>query len=233
MDIREKLLDKVALAQERGMVVDVSHLTPQSKMIIQARPTTARSTKRGNEEVPIISDNYQSYLLAMTLLGDEYLPYAAAFRERYGNQVDPASEILMEALAKAETKNMILDVSHLRENGTNYKIVSEPKTDYGAKKKISDLALISDNYEGYKLAVDLLGPDYQEYAEAFLVKYGVEKIMASPKTSPKNIQELPAEKMTKKKRELSPPRQPQKLGAIEEVEDLRFLPPSEVYHPEG
>lgn len=57
----------------------------------------------------------------------------------------------------------VIDCTNMKENGTGCKAIPVPGA--GSKKKmVPGLNLVSANYENYKRAIDLLGPEYAEYA---------------------------------------------------------------------
>ena len=80
-----KLVTALNNAVSSGKVLDVSGLKADgtgSRKI--DTPKTASGTKRWITGVPVVSDNYNTYLFAMQTLGQEYLPYAQQYRQLYG-----------------------------------------------------------------------------------------------------------------------------------------------------
>jgi len=67
--------------------------------------------------------------------------------------------------------NNVLDVSKIRPDGTGIRVITAPTT-RSAKKMIPDLPIVSDNYNAYRAAIRLLGPEYQPYANEYLRLYG-------------------------------------------------------------
>lgn len=74
-------------AEATGKVLDVSGLqadgTGTRKIPV---PKTTRGTKKWVMGVPVVSDNYASYALAMQLLGPGFAPFAQEYLNLYGGQ---------------------------------------------------------------------------------------------------------------------------------------------------
>ena len=81
-----KLVNLINTARAEGKVLDVSELKPDGtgtrKIPI---PKTSKGTKRWAGDLPVVSNNYQSYLQAMTILGQQYVPLAQEYLNTYGS----------------------------------------------------------------------------------------------------------------------------------------------------
>ena len=81
---RTKLIDLFNKVPE-GRVLDVSVIKPNgtgSKII--DTPKTQRSTKRGIEGLPIVSDNYPAYKFVVETFGGEFAQYAQFYAQQHG-----------------------------------------------------------------------------------------------------------------------------------------------------
>lgn len=83
-----------------------------------------------------------------------------------------AQEQLFRMLDSANQNDKVLDVSKITMDGKGARMVSIPKTDRSSKKQIEELNIMSDNYESYKLATDILGPAFSVFADAYLFNFG-------------------------------------------------------------
>jgi hypothetical protein len=81
-------------SQADGKLLDVSKLANDGTGYKSAKPPkTARGTKKGINPVPVISDNYQAYALAMAMLGEGFKPYADQYYQTYGGgQILPQTQ---------------------------------------------------------------------------------------------------------------------------------------------
>lgn len=83
-----------------------------------------------------------------------------------------ARDRLFRILESADQNDKVVDVSKITVDGKGARMVSIPKTDRSSKKQIEGLNIISDNYESYKLATDILGPQEKIFADAYLYNFG-------------------------------------------------------------
>ena len=105
---------------------------------------------------------------------------------------------LILALNTAISEGKVLDVSLINTDATGIRIVSAPLTNKSLKKKIGDLQIISNNYESYKYAVDLLGSGYSRYSDDYLKYYGT----GEPNLRVSQVNSVPLQSSS----QLSPPR---------------------------
>jgi len=88
---------------------------------------------------------------------------------------------LLNMIDTAYQLNKVLDVSKFSADGKGARVISAPKSDRSAKKQIGDLNIVSDNYDSYKLAIDILGPEYHVFLESYLDNFG-DRSRSSPRT---------------------------------------------------
>lgn len=96
---------------------------------------------------------------------------------------------------EADGEGNYLDVSQLNENGTGAKIIKKSAKPRGQLTRVTatgtdegERTLVSNNYEKYLLATQLLGPNFAEWADVYLREHGAGKMVrpaAQPKASPK------------------------------------------------
>ena len=86
--------------------------------------------------------------------------------------VSPASAKLHASYAIAVANRHVLDVSNLQADGVGARSMVYPKTLTGAKKWVDNLPIISNSYYQYAAAMELLGPNYRQFAELFLKQHG-------------------------------------------------------------
>lgn len=79
---------------------------------------------------------------------------------------------LVTALNEAVAVGKILDVSGLKQDGTGARKINMPKTAKGKKRWVENFPVVSNNYESYLLAMQLLGNDYLPLAERYRTAYG-------------------------------------------------------------
>lgn len=94
-----KLVQALNKSSQNGKVLDVSELKPDgsgSRIIVV--PKTTRGNKKWVPDVPVVSDNYATYALAMSILGEGYLPYAQQYQALHG-----ADKIARSPKASVET----------------------------------------------------------------------------------------------------------------------------------
>ena len=193
-DTRQQLVDRCQqstihlvklynMAVEQGKVVDVSKLQLNGyggKLIDYPYEGIYAATQGKGRitGVPIVSDNYASYDIAMAILGPGYRKYAIIFLTTYGNAPiveDPLNKLKrLYAKAVESGGNRVLDVSNIKVSGGNVKLIPKHILD-PRKKQVDDIPIVSDNYAAYDWAVNLLsddlGYDYQDYADAYLQMY--------------------------------------------------------------
>lgn len=104
-----------------------------------------------------------------------------------------AQDKLFKMSEKAESDDKVLDVSKITVDGKGARVIQAPRSDRSSKMQISDLNIVSDNYESYKLAMSILGPEYNVYSAAYLRNFGnLEPRVRSPRTrSPMRSQSPP------------------------------------------
>jgi hypothetical protein len=80
-----RLVEAINKSAKAGKVLDVSGLNPDGtgSRIVNI-PKSDRGTKKWVPGVPIISDNYTTYALAMRILGEQYVPYADQYQAMHG-----------------------------------------------------------------------------------------------------------------------------------------------------
>lgn len=142
----------------------------------------------GETTLPIVSNNLDSYALAVRALGTKVLKrdpqiWISQFSAAYGTQPmtkdslrnTPISEeemrqLLQEKLNKARQNKEWLDVSDLQPNGSRIKLVRAPASEFdpavgenvprreATKKWIGRAEIMSNNDERYAFAVSILDP---------------------------------------------------------------------------
>jgi hypothetical protein len=90
---------------------------------------------------------------------------------------------LVTSLNEAVAKGKILDVSAIQADGTGTRKINVPKTAKGTKKWVGDFPVVSDNYNSYSFAMQLLGDEYLPLAQEYLQLYGGQKITKTPKAT--------------------------------------------------
>ena len=175
-------------AAASGKLLDVSDLTDKGTggvTILPPKPG-GKSRKVGIEGVPIVSNNYQKYLLAMQILGNDYLPNADLYLAKYGNmqlqqqpgvvgtqKLDPYTRLVTQINLTVDG-GKVLDVSTLNPDGTG-SLSIKPRINEGVttKKAVDGMPyIVSNNYDSYALAMSILGPDYAQFSNAYMAKYG-------------------------------------------------------------
>lgn len=176
---------------------------------------TYSGTKKGLSDLPIISNNHNAYALAAEELGRGYL--GDQFRQAYPQlsagkpaKKSPGVKAAAKAGIKSPGRNAspqdrlafmynravqeggLLDVSNINQDGTGTKVVkNKSKVPKGGITRVhggDEAYLISNNYDSYRMATDLLGPDFDQYADAYMAEHGTGKLERPPakaKTSPK------------------------------------------------
>jgi hypothetical protein len=125
-------------------------------------------------------------------------------------------ETLYERLQRARREGRVLDVSNLNENGTGSVIIDQPGP-RSKKVSIPELPhLVSNDYESYKLATEMLGETYINHAFRYYNTYvspGSPSRSKSPNkkrpVSPRKRSKSPAKKQSsspRNKRVSSPKR---------------------------
>lgn len=104
---------------------------------------------------------------------------------------------LEERLLAAELSDKFLDVSLMKENGTMIRVMHRPSRT--AKKMVDGLNILSTNYATYKMAIDILGPDYKIYADTY-VNNAIDLLL------PQDLFLISTEKSQVKSRSTSPSR---------------------------
>ena len=80
-----RLHSAIRNAADQGKVLDVSKIKENGTGArIGARPSGSGTTRRSVQGMPVVSNNYEAYRRAMSILGQEYLPYADQFLAAYG-----------------------------------------------------------------------------------------------------------------------------------------------------
>lgn len=70
------------------------------------KPKTNKSTKKGIEGLPIVSDNIDSYRLAVNILGEKYNHYITAYTEKFILKLDQIKEVKTEKKINWPTLNV-------------------------------------------------------------------------------------------------------------------------------
>jgi hypothetical protein len=110
-------------------------------------------------------------------------------------------EKLEKIIYDAKDSGKVVDVSEFKASGFNR--IPKPKTTKSTKKSVTGIAVVSDNYKSFDLAMSILGDSYLKYSKKFLDEHG-EKSYKSPK---KSTSESPSKKRaspTSKRRSASP-----------------------------
>jgi cell division protein FtsI/penicillin-binding protein 2 len=84
---------------------------------------------------------------------------------------DPRT-ILVLALHAAVNSGGLLNVSSLERNGLGSKRVNRDKHSV-TLKMVQEFPVVSDNYVTYRLAMELMGPEYEVYAQLYKERYGM------------------------------------------------------------
>jgi hypothetical protein len=84
----------------------------------------------------------------------------------------PAYLNLVTELYKAVNTGKLLDVSNLNPDGTGAVIIPLSETIYSVKNRVAWFPVVSNNYVKYKLAMDIMGPQYEFYAADYLKLFG-------------------------------------------------------------
>lgn len=206
-DLRTRLVNRYIEAQHAKRMVDVSEIAsnPDAKLPIKDKPKTLRGSKKYLLDIWVMSDNYPSYLLAMELLGEDFVPYAEDYRERFGEgnvkrtietkqikvrDMIPDSNFIPEAAAKEkiikayndvyDTPDKVLDVSNIRTDGKEWRTINEPKRE-SSKKYIQGVPVVSDNYEAYEFVMKVLGEKFLPYADEYRRLYKEKATVSVPK----------------------------------------------------
>ena len=104
-------------------------------------------------------------------------------------------ENLFPMFQKAYAENKYLDVSKLTSNGTGSRLYDLCQTScretLRTRKYINGLNIVSNNYQAYKLAINILKKDanystLDSYAQLFASNYGTD-VIESPRRSPKGV----------------------------------------------
>lgn len=82
---------------------------------------------------------------------------------------------LLGTIKKANDNNQVVDVSKIRPTGTGSRIINYPSNYRGKKVIIDNVPIVSDTYDSYKLATDILGQDYQYLADYYLIILEIKK----------------------------------------------------------
>lgn len=177
------------LPTDPSKVLDVSHLERDGHGARVTKMPGGRTAKRGIQGLPMVSDNYRSYELAVRMLGPEYQGFASAFFQVHGDLAAPVRKArsasparkrsvsrtrvrsLMDKVVAAQAEGKFIDVSNMQKNGKGTKKSEAPK---GKSKKhmVPGMPVISNNATSYKWAMELLGPDYLPYHDMYVKQYG-------------------------------------------------------------
>ena len=191
---RAHLYDLIVNAP-RDEFLDVSNLGPGGSGTRYIGKPSPRSDKKGIDGLPVVSDNYQNYKLAIDALSPEFAVYADEYLKQYGDGLkqygdglngltnsisnhrlpEPtltteSREHLLDYIVKADLKDQVVDVSHITPNGSGIRIIGKPSL-RSDKKGINPLPIVSHNYEAYKLAIDILGPNYETFANQYYNRF--------------------------------------------------------------
>lgn len=89
---------------------------------------------------------------------------------------------VITAYNEAVAKGQLLDVSKLKADGTGSRKIPVPSRSTSTKRWIDGVAVASNNYAAYALAMQLLGAQFAPYAGQFLQKFGGVQIPKPPPT---------------------------------------------------
>ena len=86
-------------------------------------------------------------------------------------------------------KNIVVDVSNLNSDGTGGQIISYLYDMFLGKGNVEDIKIVSDNYDKYKLAMDILDAynhtaTFSNYADEFYHMFGPERIYQMARVGP-------------------------------------------------
>lgn len=70
--------------------------------------------------------------------------------------------------------NQVLDVSSIRPDGTGIRVIDQPRGTRTTKVGVPGVAVVSDNYASYAMAINALGPEYGNYTTRYEQMYGEE-----------------------------------------------------------
>lgn len=190
-----RLINTYKKLQDGDKVIDVSTLGADGKgWHTIPFPKQKTSTRRYVPGIPVVSNNYPCYLRAMQFLGDEFLIHADKYMQLYGNLPPPpprpskpictyqsttttskptssGGDKFVTAYHALKDTCKVLDVSTLTTEGTGFRTVDQPKTDRGKRKKIDPVPIISNNYDTYLIAMQFLGPTYDQFALQYYNQY--------------------------------------------------------------
>jgi len=81
--------------------------------------------------------------------------------------------ILTNLIRTAEATGKLVDVSQLKSDGSGVQIIDKNDSNQVSKRGINKFPLVvSDNYASYRLAMDIFGPNYIQFANEYLALYG-------------------------------------------------------------
>lgn len=86
-------------------------------------------------------------------------------------------DILAGKYRKAEDERKVVDVSDMTADGRGIHIIKAPKggSSRSSKKQVEGVVVVSDNYNNYAAAMDILGADFVPYAAEYRRMYGMAK----------------------------------------------------------
>ena len=112
-------------------------------------------------------------------------------------------------------KVSVIDVSNLLDNGTGWTIKNAPVNNYAGLKWIGELKVVSNNYDKYHLALNILGRDMSQkdfddelgsYLDTFAERYGnVGKIQSFVEFKRSNVGKFAEDKMEAAYEKYAPP----------------------------
>ena len=94
------------------------------------------------------------------------------------------------AIDNAQICNKLVDVSRLEDTGKGYETINRPKVSGLKKKYIQGIAVTSDNSRTYRLTMEILGSEYEKFADQYESIYDTSSIK-SGQLIPMNHKNLP------------------------------------------
>lgn len=170
-----------------GQVLDVSKITADGKGVVTVNaPKTNNGSKVGTANVPIISNNVESYILALRLIyGDQadqqyaediaFVNDVLAYRRNISSMMQqvglpqspksprkravPSPNSLADRIRNLKADHVI-DVSEMDAEGRNAKTIPTPKTTKTGRFGTDNAPIVSNNIQSYVAALRMIyGPE--------------------------------------------------------------------------
>jgi hypothetical protein len=78
---------------------------------------------------------------------------------------------LIILLHQAVANDQVVNVSNIKADGSDVSLIPKP-IGVSQNKTVYGFPIVSDNYQAYRLAMEMLGPEYSEYADRYMALYG-------------------------------------------------------------